>query len=259
MKLAIYQVDAFTVKLFGGNPAAVIPLNEWLDDSIMQNIAMENNLSETAFFVKTGERYHIRWMTPEIEVPLCGHATLASSYVIFNFLEPDAETLRFNSKSGELIVTRQSDLISMDFPANVPVPADSNSALAEALGAEPTELLINESHLAVFESESDVKNLSPDFGKLKEIDNFGVIATAPGDSCDFVSRFFIPASGINEDPVTGYAHTLLIPYWSKRLGKTMLRARQISKRGGVLTCENLDNRVKISGQALLYLKGEINI
>ncbi len=259
MKLTLYQVDAFTGKLFGGNPAAVIPLDEWLDDAVMQNIALENNLSETAFIVKENENYHIRWMTPTIEVPLCGHATLASSFVLFNYLQPELEKIVFNSLSGELIITREDDLISMDFPANKPEPVEFNRKLIDAIPQEPKELLRNDAYVAVYDDEKKVREISPDLRVILTEAPGGLIVTAPGDNVDFVSRYFVPSAGIDEDPVTGYAHTVLTPYWSEKLGKTKLHANQVSSRGGDLYVEDIKGRVKISGRAVLYMKGEIEL
>jgi len=259
MKLAIYQVDAITSELFGGNPAAVIPLEEWLDDATLQNIALENNLSETAFIVKENGTYHIRWMTPTIEVPLCGHATLASSFVLFNYIEPSLEKIIFNSKSGKLIVTRENDIISLDFPANKPEPVEFNRKLIDAIPEEPKELLLNEAYVAVYENEKTVRQISPDLRVILTEAPDGLIVTAPGDEVDFVSRYFVPSAGIDEDPVTGYAHTILIPYWSEKLGKDKLHANQVSQRGGDLYVEDLKGRVKISGKAVLYMKGEIEV
>jgi len=259
MKFTIYQVDAFTSELFGGNPAAVIPLEEWLDDAVMQNIALENNLSETAFIVKENDNYHIRWMTPTVEVPLCGHATLASSFVMFNILEPSLEKIVFNSKSGELIVTRDNDMISLDFPANKPEPVEFNRKLIDAIPQEPKELLRNDAHVAVYGDEKTIRQISPDLRVILTEAPGGLIVTAPGDDVDFVSRYFVPSSGIDEDPVTGYAHTVLTPYWSEKLRKDKLHANQVSQRGGDLYVEDLKGRVKISGRAVLYLKGEIEV
>jgi PhzF family phenazine biosynthesis protein len=259
MKLTIYQVDAFTDKLFGGNPAAVIPLEKWLDDETMQNIALENNLSETAFIVKEENNFNIRWMTPTVEVPLCGHATLASSFVMFNYIQPDLQEIIFNSKSGELIVTREKDLISLNFPANKPQPVEFNRKLIDAIAQEPLELLRNDAHVAVFKDEKTVRKILPDLRVIMTEAPGGLIVTAPGDKVDFVSRYFVPSSGIDEDPVTGYAHTLLTPYWAEKLGKDKLHAKQVSKRGGDLYVEDLKGRVKISGRAVLYMKGEIEL
>jgi PhzF family phenazine biosynthesis protein len=260
MNLPIYQVDAFTSKLFGGNPAAICPLTEWLDEKTMQNIALENNLSETAFFIKENDSYHIRWFTPTEEVPLCGHATLASSFIIFNYLNKSIDKIKYISKSGELIVEKQGDLLCMNFPANIPIPAEPPSGLIEAIGLEPKEILFNDSFFLVYESESDIKKIVPDIRGITKAGVSWVIITASGDEVDFVSRFFAPGSGIDEDPVTGYAHTLLTPYWSEKLKKSTLRAKQLSKRGGEIFVENLgNNRVKISGRCAFYLEGKIVI
>lgn len=259
MKLQIYQVDAFTSELFGGNPAAVIPLNEWLPDEAMQNIGLENNLSETAFFVKEGNEYQIRWFTPTVEVPLCGHATLASAYVIFNFFEESANELHFLSKSGELIVTKEKNLISLNFPANKPKPAEPDPKILEAVTAEHKEILLNKTYLAIFDDEETVRNMKPNIRVLDDLDADGLIISAKGNEVDFVSRYFVPTAGIDEDPVTGYAHTILTPYWSEKLNKKKLHALQVSERGGELWLEDLGDRVKISGNTTLYLKGEIYI
>lgn len=259
MKLNIYQVDAFTKNLFGGNPAAVIQLPEWLDNQTMQNIAMENNLSETAFFVKRDKLFEIRWMTPVAEVDLCGHATLATSYVIFNILKLEKEKITFNSRSGKLTVTKNGDLITLNFPINVVEKTQPLEILEKAIGLKPVELLYNKSHLAILSSEEEVRTLTPDFSLFPEFENHGLIVSAPGKNYDFVSRFFIPSEGINEDPVTGYAHTLLTPYWAKKFGKTKLTAFQASKRGGELELELNNERVNISGYACFYMQGEISI
>ncbi len=260
MKLPLYQVDAFTTELFSGNPAAVVPLEEWLPDTVLQKIALENNLSETAFFVKNEKGYHIRWFTPTVEVPLCGHATLASSFIIFSFIDSAADEIKFDSKSDELIITKDSNLISMNFPANKPMRIDPPQNILDAMNAEPEEVLFNTSFLAVYDDEDKVRNMKPDMRILSELKEDGLIVTAPGKDYDFVSRFFVPSAGIDEDPVTGYAHTILTPYWSERLGKAKLKAYQASARGGEVFVENLVNdRVKISGNAVLYMKGEIEI
>ena len=258
MNQPIYIVDAFTSKLFAGNPAAVCPLDKWLSEDLLQKIAMENNLSETAFFVKEEDHYHIRWFTPTVEVPLCGHATLASSFIIFNFIEKDAEEIEFNSKSGELTITRNGKIISLNFPANKPEKVEVTSEVIGALKAEPKELYFNKSYLAVFETEEEIKNIKPDFREFEKVHSDGIIITAPGNNSDFVSRYFVPSAGIDEDPVTGFAHTLLTPFWSERLNKKELHAFQISKRGGELFLENLPpERVKISGKAAIYSQGSI--
>ncbi len=259
MEIALYQIDAFTGHVFGGNPAAVCPLNEWIEDSLMQKIAEENNLSETAFFVKKDTCYEIRWFTPAVEIELAGHPTLAAAYVIFNYCNHLSGTIKFVSKSGVLMVERDGDLIKMNFPVLEPARAEANDLLNRALGLEPVELYLSRDYLAVYKSQSDILSIDPDFGLLKKLDCLGVIVTAPGDEADFVSRCFAPAVGINEDPVTGSAHSTLIPYWSKRLKKNVLHAYQLSKRGGELFCKNLGVRVEIGGKAVHYLSGKIVI
>lgn len=259
MQLAIYQVDAFTDKLFGGNPAAVCPLESWPEDQVMQQIGAENNLAETAFFVREGESFKLRWFTPAVEVDLCGHATLASAHVLFNHLGYLGTTIAFQSRSGELRTTKNGDLITLDFPAAKRTATKSSDTLAQALGKKPVEVYNSSSLLAVFDKQEDIQSLSPDFALLKTVDPHAVIVTAPGKDCDFVSRFFAPNYGINEDPVTGSAHTVLIPYWSARLEKKTLHARQLSKRQGELFCEDKGERVLISGRAVTYLVGEIHV
>ncbi|MDR8392504.1 PhzF family phenazine biosynthesis protein [Aliifodinibius sp. S!AR15-10] len=261
MKLDLYQVDAFASKIFEGNPAAVCPLHSWLPDELMQQIAMENNLSETAFFVRKGDRYELRWFTPEVEVDMCGHATLASAYVLFNQLGYQKDAIFFDAKCGELTVKRDDDGLVMDFPAS---PADETSfpnGIEEMLGATPLECYQGMDYLFVFENEQQVKQLSPEFLKLKKLDTRGIIATAPSDEeeIDFVSRFFAPAVGINEDPVTGSAHTMLTPYWAERLGKNTLAARQISKRGGLVKCKLNGDRVELGGSAQTFMTGTIEL
>jgi len=259
MELPIYQVDAFASMLFRGNPAAVCPLEEWLPDEILQAIAAENNLSETAYYVRRGERYDLRWFTPEVEVDLCGHATLASASVILDVRrETPGPRVTFDSRSGELTVEREGNLYALDFPSRPPEPCQHPHPMLEiALGAKPSLVLAAQDYLCVFESEEQVRDLKPDMQALTGIDLRGTIATAPGRDCDFVSRFFAPGKGIPEDPVTGSAHTTLIPYWAKRLGKTKLFARQISRRGGELWCEDRGARVRIAGGAVQYLQGHI--
>lgn len=259
MELPIYQVDAFASKVFAGNPAAICPLDEWLSDEVMQSIAVENNLSETAFFVKTGDGFHLRWFTPAHEVNLCGHATLASAYVIANHLESGIEKIRFQSRSGPLIVTRDGDLFTLDFPALPPKRIEDRADVAAALGAAPRELWNEMDMMAVFGSEAEVRALEPNMEKIGALDTRGVIATAPGDECDFVSRFFAPKAGIPEDPVTGSAHCILTPYWAKRLSKAKLNARQISVRGGELIVEDKGERVLISGHVAPYMEGRIRV
>jgi PhzF family phenazine biosynthesis protein len=259
MIVPLYQVDAFTSRLFAGNPAAVCPLESWLEDGVMQSIALENNLSETAFFVRHGEVYNLRWFTPACEVGLCGHATLASAFVIFEYLDPEAKLLRFQTRSGELRVRRNGELLTMDFPARPAKPCAPSPALAAALGKPPRELSAARDYLAVYESESDVRALKPDMRALAALDRFAVIVTAPGKDADFVSRFFAPAHGVDEDPVTGSAHCTLVPYWANRLGRTKLHARQVSARGGELWCELAGDRVFLSGRAVRYLEGTISV
>ena len=259
MKIPMYQVDAFTDKIFGGNPAAVCPLESWLPAATMQAIAAENNLAETAFFVRDKDRYEIRWFTPAIEVDLCGHATLASAHVVFRHLNYDQPRIAFQSKSGELRASMKSGLIHLDFPAADPVPADMPEALVKGLGKKPREVFKGRDYLAVFDREADITSIEPDFAELAKLDCLGIIATAKGETCDFVSRFFAPRAGIPEDPVTGSAHTLLIPFWAKRLGKTVLRAVQVSKRRGELFCEFLGERVLIGGRAVTFFQGMIEI
>jgi PhzF family phenazine biosynthesis protein len=256
LRIPLYQIDAFTSAVFRGNPAAVCPLERWLPDVTLQAIAAENNLSETAFVLREGDGYAIRWFTPTFEIDLCGHATLASAYVVFAFLEPGRDAVTFTSASGPLSVTRADEILTMDFPARPPKPRAPLAGLAAALGHAPAGLLEARDVLAVFESEQEVSSLAPDFRQLKALGRM-VIATAPGRDVDFVSRFFAPAHGIDEDPVTGSAHCTLIPYWAERLGKTQLRARQVSARGGELSCEHLGDRVRIGGQAVSYLTGTV--
>lgn len=259
MRIPIYQVDAFTSRLFAGNPAAVCPLTEWLDDATMQSIAAENNLSETAFFVPRGDRYDLRWMTPEVEVDLCGHATLATGFVILNYLAPERDTAVFDAQSGELVVRRDGARLAMDFPARPPQPVRPHERLIDALGTQPEQVLASRDYLVVYRDEEQVRTLQPDMDLVAGVDRFAVIVTAPGRDCDFVSRFFAPAQGIAEDPVTGSAHCTLVPYWSKRLRKTQLHARQVSARGGELFCEDHGDRVTIAGHAVLFFKGEIEL
>ena len=260
MKIPIYQVDAFSAKTFGGNPAAVCPLPAWPDDGTLQAIAAENNLAETAYFVPTGDGgYDIRWFTPAAEIDLCGHATLASAYVLFNRLAPGSEHVTFGSRSGPLHVDARDGRLALDFPARPATPCPAPAGLADALGAVPAETLRASALLAVFASERDVRTLAPDMGKLARVDPHGVIVTAPGVDVDFVSRFFAPNLGIPEDPVTGSAHCTLAPYWAARLGKNSLHARQLSARGGELWCELAGDRVIIAGHAAPYLEGTIEI
>lgn len=257
LSIPIFQVDAFSSAVFAGNPAAVCPLESWLPDATLQSIAAENNLAETAFFVLRNGHFQLRWFTPACEVDLCGHATLASAHVLFEELGHPGDRVRFDTKSGELVVRRDGDRLSMNFPSRPPEPAQPHPALLSSLGGKPTAVLAARDYLVVYDSEEDVRALTPDMQGLTGIDRFATIVTAPGRDCDFVSRFFAPAKGIPEDPVTGSAHCTLIPYWAKRLGKTKLHARQVSPRGGELFCELLNDRVEIAGYAALFLKGQI--
>lgn len=270
MRLPLYQIDAFvTDRAFSGNPAAVCPLDAWLPDDVMQAVAAENNLSETAFFVPEGDGYRLRWFTPTTEVDLCGHATLATAFVVFGWLQPDRDTVQFRTeKAGPLTVARDGDLLALDFPARPPSRCLASAALAPALGKIPREVLAARDYLVIYDHADDVAALAPDFTALAALDRFGVIVTAPGadgadGGVDFVSRFFAPARGVAEDPVTGSAHCTLIPYWADRLGKNRLEARQLSRRGGALRCElarrEAGDRVRIAGRALLYLEGTITI
>jgi PhzF family phenazine biosynthesis protein len=255
----IYQVDAFAEQVFRGNPAAVMPLEHWLEDNRLQAIAAENNLSETAFLVRAGEGYELRWFTPAVEVDLCGHATLASAHVLFEHLEHAGQEIVFFTRSGELRVTRGSVGLSLDFPASVLSSAEVNMGVCEALGAIASEAVEvggnNRMAIYVYEFEEDVAGLRPDFRALAVATDRCIIATAPGDECDFVSRFFGPAVGIDEDPVTGSAHCALVPYWSSRLQLDALEARQISARGGRLLCESRGDRVLMTGRAVTFLQG----
>lgn len=259
MKLDIYQIDAFASRPFTGNPAAVVPLQKWLPDEVMLNIAMENNLAETAFFVPNGDGYDLRWFTPAVEMDLCGHATLASAYLIFEILGTDQTTLRFQTRSGELTVEKTGDRYVLDFPSRPGAEAGAPDGLIEAIGREPKEIYKSRDYMLVYESEQDILAIKPDFNSLININTHAVIVTAPGDKSDFVSRFFAPEVGVPEDPVTGSAHCTLIPYWAARLGTNELFARQVSARGGELFCELRGDRVKIGGNAVLYLKGEIYV
>ena len=258
MKIPYFEVAAFTDKSFGGNPAGVCALPRWLDDATLQSIAAENNLAETAFFVGRDGDYELRWFTPEMEIDLCGHATLASAFVLYSELGFREDTIRFHSRtSGTLTVAKAGDVLTLDFPARTATPCPASDTLVRALNQKPLELLRARDYLAVFASETEVR--SPDFALLKMLDAFGVIATAPGNDCDFVSRFFAPKAGVNEDPVTGSSHCTLVPYWSRRLGKTELLARQVSRRSGELFCRQAGERVLIGGKAVLYLRGEIEL
>ncbi len=265
MKLKIYQADAFTSRVFGGNPAAVVPLTEWLPDALLQNIAAENNLAETAYIVPTGGEsdYHLRWFTPSIEVRLCGHATLATAHILYEQLGFDKSEIRFNSLSGILKVKKQGkNAYTLDFPTDIlrGYDLDSNEAetIRKTLKVNPLAVLKGrDDFMAILSNEKEVADLQPHFTELKNLDSRGLIATAKGDTVDFVSRCFFPEAGIEEDPVTGSAHTTMTPYWVEQLGKTQLLARQISQRGGELACVLRGARVDISGSAVTYLIGDI--
>lgn len=259
MTIPIYQADAFTDKLFGGNPAAICPLTEWLPDDTMQQIAKENNLAETAFFVKNEKGYLLRWFTPEYEIDLCGHATLASAHILFTELAYGSDTIHFDTvKAGTLTVKRDGDKYTMDFPSRPAIPIETPNGLVEALGgAEPTAILRSRDYFVVYDTEDDITELAPDMFALSKMDTVGIIVTAPGNNSDFVSRFFAPGAGIPEDPVTGSAHCNLIPYWAKIFGKDKLHAYQLSARKGELWCELKGDRVLMSGKAVTYLRGEI--
>jgi PhzF family phenazine biosynthesis protein len=259
MKLPYYEVSAFTTNPFGGNPAGVCPLDSWLPDDVLQGIAANNNLAETAFTVPRGNDFDLRWFTPTIEMDLCGHATLAAASVLFNERRLRGDNVRFHSRSGVLTVSRENDQLTLDFPSRPPTPCTAPEALTRGLGAAPKEVMKARDYLATFADEAEVRGLKPDFAVLKTLDCLGIIAAAPGSDCDFVSRFFAPGAGVDEDPVTGSAHCTLIPYWSQRLGKTKMFARQVSARGGELFCELVGDRARIGGQAALYLRGEIQV
>jgi len=259
MKLPLYQVDAFTGRVFTGNPAAVVLLEEPLPGETMQKIAIENNLSETAFVIPRGEAYPLRWFTPALEIDLCGHATLATAFVLFNERLAGTDEVRFDTKSGRLSVRQDGDLLKMDFPSRPPEPVEVSDLLVEALGTRPREAHLARDILALFDTPDEVAALAPKFHRFAELGAFAVMATARGSDVDFVSRFFAPRAGVNEDPVTGSAHCTLVPFWAARLGKRVLHARQISRRGGELFCEDRGDRVTLGGRAVEYLRGEITI
>jgi PhzF family phenazine biosynthesis protein len=260
-RIDIYQVDAFTDRLFAGNPAAVCPLEEWIPDQTMQSIAAENNLAETAFIVRDKSRFLIRWFTPTIEVDLCGHATLASAFVLFNCLGHKEEAVKFYSpRSGTLGVNKKNEILFLDFPADALHPVHDDGLISQCIRSTPLEICKGKTDfIAVVENEHAVQSLEPDLKAISKLPGRGLIVTARGTDVDFVSRFFAPQSGVDEDPVTGSAHTSLIPLWSEKLGKNEMDARQLSKRGGRLICINKGERCLIGGQARLYMKGEINV
>ncbi|PTQ93575.1 PhzF family phenazine biosynthesis protein [Mucilaginibacter yixingensis] len=261
MNLPIYQADAFTDTLFGGNPAAICPLTEWLPDDVMQKIAIENNLAETAFFVKTGAGYKLRWFTPEFEIDLCGHATLAAAHILYTELAYTGNEIQFETvKAGVLKVARNGDKYALDFPSRPALAADAPEGLIPALSdARPLAVFRSRDYMLVYENEEIITAMTPDFGFLAKVDAVGIIVTARGKTADFVSRFFAPAAGIPEDPVTGSAHCNLIPYWAEKLGKNQLHAYQLSARKGELWCELKGDRVLMSGKAVTYMKGEIYV
>jgi PhzF family phenazine biosynthesis protein len=253
-----YVVDAFADQIFKGNPAGICLLEKPIDVYMMQNIAYENNLPETAFLLKQGQYYDLRWFTPSVEVDLCGHATLASAFVLMNIVDRNMNKAEFHTKSGVLYVERDSDIYTLDFPSRKPTPCNKPDILEAALGVPVLETHISRDLVALVDKESTVADIKPDFSLLRKIkDSFAVVVTAKGEQCDFVSRFFAPNEGIDEDPVTGSSHSTLIPFWSERLNKTEMVAKQLSERGGTLFCKDVGNRVKIGGKAVCYLKGEI--
>jgi PhzF family phenazine biosynthesis protein len=262
MQIPIFQIDAFTTKRFGGNPAAICPLEEWLEDEILQNIAIENNLAETAFFVKLDEEtYHLRWFTPEIEMDLCGHATLASAFVLFEELGYPENVIKFETQSGILTVEKHGDQYELDFPSRPPVKSELPEIISKGLSIQPVEVWKARDYMLLYEKEADVKNIVVDASIINQIniDPGGIVVTAKGEKADFVSRFFTPQAGIFEDPVTGSAHCTLVPFWAEKLNKTNLHALQVSKRGGELFCELINDRVKIRGGAVKFLQGIIKL
>ncbi|MGB4781103.1 PhzF family phenazine biosynthesis protein [Candidatus Methylomirabilis sp.] len=259
MNFRIYQIDAFTNRVFAGNPAAVVVLDEWLDDQTLQAIAVENNLAETAFVIPDPECSKLRWFTPVVEVDLCGHATLATAYILFQQHYCEKTVLRFESRGGNLAVSRNDDVLFLDFPSRPGSPVIVDSSLIETLGITPEFAVLARDLMVVLADEQDVREFTPDFSAIKSLDAFALIVTARGEEVDFVSRFFAPGAGVPEDPVTGSAHCTLIPYWANRLGKTKLSARQLSSRGGDLTCELRGDRVLIGGKVVEYMRGEIRV
>ena len=259
MKIRQYQVDAFSEKIFGGNPAAVVPLQSWLPDSLLHAIAEENNLSETAFLVPAGSQYELRWFTPLAEVDLCGHATLATAHVLFNHEGVSSQSVSFSTRSGELVVKRLGSGFEMNFPSREPSPCELPTELLKALGEQPIETLAADDYIVVYENEETVRRITPDMALLCQIGLRGVVITAPGREFDFVSRFFAPKVGVPEDPVTGSAHCSLAPYWGKRLNRTCMRAMQCSRRGGEVGCELVSNRVLLSGHAKTFMEAVITV
>jgi len=259
MKQKIYQVDAFANRLFEGNPAMICPLEEWFSDELMQQIAAENNLSETAFFVKKDSKYHLRWFTPKREVDMCGHATLATAYILFEYMNYNDKMIIFETKSGDLMVQKEGESFVMDFPVQMIVPCNISEHIEETFALKPIATFASMDYIVVFEDEKDILNAKPNLTLLKELDLRGVCITSRSEKYDFVTRFFAPNYGIDEDPVTGSVFTQLASYWSKKLEKKILYAKQLSSRGGEVHCELVDNRVKLSGKCIKYLEGEIEI
>ena len=260
MKIPIYQVDAFASEIFKGNPAAVCPLKEWLPDQTMQNIAMENNLSETAFFIEDNNIYHIRWFTPKSELDLAGHPTLATAHVLLNELKKENDSIIFKTKLGDTLnVSFNENIYSMDFPSRPPKIINNKNLVYDVLGRMPVELLAHRDLIAVFENQKDIKSINPNLEKLMKLDYPSVVITAKGDESDFVSRNFAPKLGIPEDPVTGSSHCELIPYWSEKLNKKEMIAIQISERGGKIHCVDMNDRVLIGGEAITFFRGEIEL
>ena len=257
MEIPFYQVDAFANALFSGNPAGVCLLQDWPQDQVLQAIAAENNLSETAFLVSSAQGYELRWFTPTMEVDLCGHATLASGHVIFEFVDPGASRVTFTSNSGPLAVEQREGLLFLDFPSRKPEPCEPPEGLEAILGARPTEVLCARDLMVVLDDEKTLRQLTPDLAAVAQLDIFALLVTAPGQDADFVSRFFAPGAGVPEDPVTGSAHCTLVPYWSQRLGRQDLHAMQLSPRGGELHCTDRGERVAIGGRCITYLAGTI--
>ncbi len=259
MQIPIFQVDAFTDKIFGGNPAAVCPLENWLPDDVMQKIAMENSVAETAFFIPLNDGFEIRWFTPEIEMDLCGHATLATAHIIARHMNSQMSSLKFYSKSGVLTVKVENELLTLDFPSRKPYPSDVPQIILDAFQVKPVEVLKSRDYVLVYKTEEIIRSMEPDQGILNQInlDPGGIVVTAKGDEVDFVSRFFTPQASIFEDPVTGSAHCSLIPYWSQKLNKMSMSALQLSHRIGKLQCKDLGERILISGNAITYLEGRI--
>ena len=257
MEVRFYHIDAFANRVFAGNPAGVCFLNSWIEDSLLQSIAAENSVPETAFLVRKGNEYELRWFTPKVEIDLCGHGTLASAFAVFEYINPEARQVAFQTKSGRLTVVRQGDLLMMDFPARQPNPCPPPLHIDEIMGIPPAQTLRARDLLVVYEKEDHVRGLKPDMERVAALDCFGVIATAPGKKSDFVSRFFAPAAGIPEDPVTGSAHCCLTPFWADKLGKSVLLAHQVSARGGTLRVRLAGERVKLAGQAVTVMKIEL--